>query len=488
MSFNGSDAMYSMRANDGADISMHNTQLAKERSTRSLTLRRSARPTIAGLTGLRKPIGTPRIKLFDLEEYPYLDPSFCVSIFSQGNEGKIRELLENLSTVYNGTPKLVLNVIQSEDISEPILNFLSDCSNENLIIDILNFIGLIYPKSATNQEKFIDDGLTFYLLNYLQSENINLLLSTINCIDSISCASSYARNSILCMDLYSELVRIAKLEFQEDLTKASCKAIFSIFNNPEEVDSRTINACIAPITELLSLSSISSLKHILNALVAITDQRRVLIVELYNLEIGTLIISFLSNDELVEPCLNLIANMTASNMSDVNKLLESGLMDALFALLSSEHAATVFNVLSELIESRVPSILDLFDSSFIGNTIEMYNDGDYELKKSTAYFIATLIIFKPLSELGPFICVEICDMIEAMLGCGHAQIILRCLDAIIKLVHVAAQNRESQEFMISLASEDMRGTLDNIMQNDSQLMTEKATYLLDLLSSSEVAA
>ena len=482
MSLNGSDAIYSMLANAGADISVHNNQLAKERSTRSLTLRRTARPTIAGLTGIRKPSVSPRIKLFDLEEYPYLDPAYCVSVFSEGNDGKIRELLSNLTTVYDGTPKLVLNVIQSEDISEPILNYLNESSNESVVVDILNFIGLIYPKSATNQEKFIDDGLAFSLLNYLQSDSPSLLLTTIRCIDAISAASSYARNSVLCLDLHNELIRISKLQFSEELTEASCKALYTIFDNREEIDSRVINACIGPITELLSLQSLEGLKYIIKALVAITDQRRVLITELYKYEIGTLIISFLTNDQLVEPCLNLIANMTASNMSDVNKLLEWGLIDALTALLSTSHVATVFNVLSELIESRVPSMLDLFDASFISNTVEMYNEGDYEIKKSTAYFLATLIIFKPQSELEGFVCIEICDIIEAMLGCGHGLIVLRCLDALIKLVHVAAQNSESQEFMENLASEDMRGILDNIMQADSQLMSERATYLLDIIT------
>ena len=480
---NYNDTLSSKGADTGADISAFNSQVLKERSTRSLTLRRTPRPTIAGLSGNRRGNMIPRVKLFDTTDYPFLEPGYAAQVFSECNVGPIRQLCHNITTVYDATPKLVLNVIQSEDISEPMINFLSETSEEIAVNEVLNFIGTIYPKCGSNQEKIIDDGLTFAILNFLQSDNINIIPATINCINNISQASSYARDSILCMDVHSELIRIASTETSPEITQLCCKTLHTIFSNQEEIDTNIISICLGAITNLLNLSDILSVDYVLKTLEAMTQQHGNIIMQLFQMDISTKLIPFLSIDDLVESTLDLITNLCSSNLNDINQLLENGLMDSLFGLLSIGHIAHVYKVLAELVESRINSIMHLFDQAFIEQTIELSNDGDYEVKKSTTYFLATLIIFTPMTDLSFFLCNEVADMIESMLGCGHLLIVLRCLDALIKIVKYVANADVTTEFMDMISTDDMRCLLSNIMNSGSEMATERAIFLLDILSS-----
>lgn len=477
------DSLYSLRRS-GADLSMYHDQLARERSARTLNLRRSSRPSIASILGRSRQHNSPlRVKLFDTTNFPFLDPGYFANVFSEGNKAAILEIIKNITTVYSATPRLLLNTIQAEEISEPLNNILTETEDEALIVEILQMIGLIYPRCGTNQEKFIDDGLVFSFLNFLQSESIPLLQATLTCIDAISDASSYARDSILCTGLHPDIIRIAKAEKSPELTEIACDALDRIFSNPEQIDSKMISTCIEPIAELLSLSDVVAVKSVIQAIVAITNKRPSLVFKLFEMGLTDLIISFLSNEELIGATLPLIGNMSVTQVTNITKLLDGGLLGVLHGLIGGEYTSEVFWVLSNLVESVPQILIDTFDEGFIESTIEACIEADYDIKKEATFFLATVIIFTPLSNMGIFLRIEVSDVIESMIGCGVGLIVLRCLDALVKLVYCISHMDAPADFVSSLTSEDMHSVLENVIRSGSPLMQERAAFIVDIIDS-----
>lgn len=479
--FQDTDSLYSLRKS-GADLSQYHDQLARERTARTLTLRRTARPTIAGVFG-KIPTSSPsRGVLFDAQNFPFLDATFATEVLESGDEQRIIEFLNNIQTVFNTTPRLLNALITSDAISQPFNDSLMNSTSEPLIIEIIKTITTIYPKCGPNQEKFIDDGLIFTYLNFLQSDNINILVATITSIDTLSEISSYARDSVLCTGILTDLIRIASSQENPQLTQLSCDAIDRIFANPEPIDSALLKDSINEISVLLNIQDLVALKSVLQTLVSITNQKPSLVFIIYEIQIAPQIVQLLNHQDLAPAALSLLGNMSVSTISNIKQLLENQLLDRLLALIQTEYASDVFWVLSNLLESVPHILVPAFDQQFLSSCIQTGQDAEFNLKREISFFVATFLIFTPNQHISFFMNEDVIDLLQSMLVCGVGLIILRVLDALMKLIELIPQVEVGKDFVEAILSEDMFDSLDSIAGSGSPLMIERANFLIELIN------
>ena len=200
--------LYSSMRSTGSDMDDYREQLALERTARTLTLRRSQRPTISHFLS-KTPTSSQSIlknPLIDAANFPFLDPSYAVKQLSSGNLATLTEFLNNITACAQQTPRLAQTLARNPDIPEPFVNALNSDYPEQMQIMLIKALSVIFPISGDNQNLFIDSGLTFFLFDALSSTSLPILEASIMLTDVISESSSYARDSILSFGLIDFLV------------------------------------------------------------------------------------------------------------------------------------------------------------------------------------------------------------------------------------------------------------------------------------------
>ena len=467
----------------GADLSDYHDQLAKERSSRTLNFRRQTRPLISSILGKSNNslLNSLKPNYFDQIEIPYLDIQYFSKTILNGTESQIIELTKNIINLYQNSPKLIINLITNVKISEPIITSLQNTQNSNIIIVLLEFISIIYPKCNLNQEKFIDDGLIYVLLDFLSSKNQNILINTFSLIGNISEISYYSRDSVLCTGLHIDLINFINNLNDDNLIKIISHSLQQIFSNPNKIDTIILNSCIEPLCNLLYLPDLISKRFILYCLVSITNKKPSLVYKLYDLGLFREIISFLNEELLIPATLQIIGNMCVSQISYISILIQSNLLEILKNLLTTQYCPESLWVLSNLVESFPQTIIYSFDNSIIEVAIEIGSNGSFDEKKEAAFFISTLILFSSLDSVEFFVREDVIDIIEEMFGCGISLIVLRCLDACLKLYHLP--DHISHQFLSSLSTETAQNSLILLSNSGFFLISERANILLDLLIS-----
>jgi len=467
---------YSPLQQSGVDLSNYQEQLAKERSSRTLTLRRSVRPSINNVISRPNSIPKPGTGFFDVNSFPFLDPAVFSDIIGSGNLERINELYRNIDFLSKEKPRLVQNLFNSPIICESLLSALVS-DNSGMIMVILGFICIIFPKSEGNQTKFIDDGLVFSLSGFLQSGSIPLIKQAILVIDVIT-ECSYARDSLICIGTHMDLINIALEYANQDVSESACSTLSVVFAYPDQVDSSAISSSIDMMAPLLGLTSITCLKHVFTCLIGITNKCPSLIHKLYELGMFSTIVQYLEYEDLISVCLPLIGNMSVSQSNHIRDLLDTNLLHKLSILLETNHASEVLWVLSNLIESIPQTMLSLIDYSTIEKALFLGINGGFEEKKESAFFLATIIVFSPINELSNYVNHEIVEILEEMLGSGVNVIIIRCLDSIIKLIH-HLETTFSYNIGDIVFSDEMRSSLTALLSNESTLMSERAGFILN---------
>ena len=189
---------FSSLKSSGADLDDYREQLTRERTARTLTLRRVQRPMISHILSKNQPTSMMSITdpLIDPGNFPFLDPNYAISQLSTGNPTTLTEFLDNISQCTQHTPRLAQNLIRHPDIPEAFINALNAGFSEQLIISILKTLIVIFPLSAENQNIYIDAGLTFFLFDSLSSKSLPLLEVSVYLTAVIAEHSSYARDAI----------------------------------------------------------------------------------------------------------------------------------------------------------------------------------------------------------------------------------------------------------------------------------------------------
>ena len=117
----------------GADLSEYREQLAKERSARTLNLRRTNRPTIAGFLNKKSICNVSNTKLIDTSNFPFLDPFYAFGQLKKADPKTLPSFLNSLYICLQQTPRLASNLLKEEEIPEAFIGALMSDLQEDLI-------------------------------------------------------------------------------------------------------------------------------------------------------------------------------------------------------------------------------------------------------------------------------------------------------------------------------------------------------------------
>ncbi|KAH0787960.1 hypothetical protein GPJ56_008116 [Histomonas meleagridis] len=375
------------------------------------------------------------------------------------------------------TPRLANNLLKNPELPEAFIDALNSGFPEDLNILIMKTIIVIFPHSPEVQDIYIDSGLCMCLFDFLSSQSLPLLEASIALVDTISESSGYGRDSVLCLGLHTFIIEIAKSEINEQITVQACESLSKIFSNKQHIDSNTLTSCVEPIAELLSLHSVHAVYIILACFISMTNKLPALVFNMYDLNLFPVIVNFLHNPELIGMALPLIGNLSVGQSFHIKTLLDCGLFPLLMQLIQTEFTADVYWVLSNILESVPQMTIGLFNPNFVAQTVEIAMTSSFEVKKEAAFFIATLMLFTQNADLKYFKNEDVVDLMIEMLGCSSNLIVLRCLDALLRFVHVNSTTGD-EEFLSLLQTKDLYNPLNNLIERGSHMIKERAEFLL----------
>jgi hypothetical protein len=153
------------------------------------------------------------------------------------------------------------------------------------------------------------------------------------------------------------------------------------------------------MARLLSLPYVAAVSSALSCFVSMTNKMASLVGTMYDLNLFPVIVGFLENDALVEMALPLVGNLSVSHARNIETLIECHLLDLLTKLIPEEkHAADVYWVLSDLVESIPHLTIGFFGERFVRDTIARAKDAGLEVKKESGFSLATLIMFTEIDH------------------------------------------------------------------------------------------
>ena len=474
--------------NPDFDMANYNSELSKARDSTLLNIRQI--PSTGALSIPKcisfKNSGNTQISNLGPNN-PNFEPEFASQIIKSLNSKNIVNFALQVIAEADNDSRQLQNLANSILLEESLTETLQiENIPQEIICSILRIISSLFPLADPEkiQTKYSDD-LFFVINNLLQNstDSSEVLFTTISFISVLSFYSAYARDMFIQNEVHIILLQICK-NFMEniDLQIICCKSFIQILSNPAEIEISTLPNCIEPLFHLLSSPSKDVLNLVIQSFVELTNRMPSLTVTLFNNGLFQGLIQFLQDEDLIVSCLHLIGNMSLSQADHIQKILEYGLFDALLSILGSVHNADIFWILSNMLESAPYLILPLFSPDFLKNAIEIGIHGSFEVQKEVAFFFSTLIIHTDSENL-PIICShETITLITEMLGCGVLDIIIRCLDSIVRIIFFFSQNiHTAGQLLAELEECDIRGQLDQITEQSSHLIKQRVLKLYHLL-------
>ncbi|KAH0792177.1 hypothetical protein GPJ56_003976 [Histomonas meleagridis] len=461
----------------GCDLSQYPNQLQRERSSRTLNLRRINKPSISSITG--KVINAnAKPKMADLASFPYVDPQYIITTLSKGNYREMNELFQNLINCAKSTPRMLNAIATNESVLETLANCLTDTYPDPTIILLIMTISALFPLCGRAADSFVDN-FCFSFESLLSSNNQQIVGCTIGLIATVADNSSYGRNSILCLEIHKLLVKIVLSETTPELTNAAADAIFRIYANPEPIEPEILLDSVEDMVQALHVSSLSAVNSIISSFVEMTNDFPSLVNNLFDLGLFPIVVQLLDNPLCVSASLRLIGNLSVAQPSQINVMLESGLLPKLISFIESEHCSDVFWVLSNLIESVPPLLLPLVNLDFINRVLDISEISSFEIKRESAFFIATVIVFTHHANLQYLMNEKIIDLLVEMLGCEVEYIVVRCVDAILKFLAYAMNNTSNCESCLAcLNNSDLNDRIEELLADQEKGdLTDRVEFL-----------
>ena len=159
----------------GADLSHYRDKLTKDKNSRTLTLRRPIRPSISSIKQKGPQLSlNPSSKtiLVDPNNFPFLDPFYIFSTFQSNNSSNILKLINDLYNCLKETPRLLNHLIKNSEFITTIVEYLSICESDLILIHLLSLISIIFPIcSEIQQHIFIDKDICFSLMILVSNES-----------------------------------------------------------------------------------------------------------------------------------------------------------------------------------------------------------------------------------------------------------------------------------------------------------------------------
>ena len=485
ITFDEADSFSSL-SGSGADLSRYQEQLARERNSRTLSLRHINRISITGLQNANSQRESSQNNLVDPTNFPFLEPKKLIEIITSKNIVSLTDTVSKILIVSNESPRLLkIMLMGSPEVIDVLVNTLTDDISDQICLQLLKLTTAIFPHCNAQQETLID-GIVFSLQSFLESPNMELVFVTIKAVSIFSIYSAYARDSILSFEIHFRLIEIAAQNPNQELTLLCCQTLLDIFSNPTAISNQILIEAVDPLASLLKLNDKNAIAKIIDCFVEMSNKCNSLVFNLYDTGIYQLSVTLLKDEILIGPTLRLVGNLSVAQKGQVLTLLEAGLVPTLIPLLRTEYAPDAFWILSNLLENVTAEVLPYFDREFVQNVIDIANMSNFEIQKEASFFLSTMILFSPVQNLPLFMDQQIIDILVEMLGCGVNLVILRCMDTLYKFLKFIQLNLSScGEFFTSLLDSDIKDRLQELEDQDSGLITERAIYVSQILSEIE---
>lgn len=472
----------------GIDLSEFQAQLAKDRSSRTMTFQKITRPSIARFC--RRSIDQMQKGQFS-ESSQFLNIEYACKVLEDADVLELTDFLKNVTQCASKNKEVMGKFLASQEIAQVMVRTLSNESlSERLIILLMNTIAELYPISSVDvQNAYIDEGICFQFLPFLESKSEDLVLSTIGIIGAISQSSSYARDAVVCCDIHLTLIDIAQKSENIEIVNAACESLSHMFANPEPIDSSILLGCVEPMIPLLDLKSDDSLESILVCFVEMSSQNPSVIFSIFENKIYSKIVELLPNPNLTSTALRLIGNMAIAQPSQIDMMIKTGLFPKLVDLMCTEFAADVFWVLSAFLEAVPNLMMELFTEEFLDNALEISVYSSFNVKKEGSHFLATVILFADETKLCTLMNSELMKVFVEMLGCNIVLIILRIFDSIIRLIHIIEKDvsRYDCDFLKPLFDENGTNVIEKLTNSQEETLAKRAIYFkkqIDILKDS----
>ncbi|KAH0794989.1 hypothetical protein GPJ56_001115 [Histomonas meleagridis] len=411
-----------------------------------------------------------------------VDIPAAIEILSSTDTKGIENFAKSLIHFSTQKPCPLRHILKSEEFIHVLTNSLTlDFISQDILSLLINALSCVFPLCGGLQEEIVNDGICFYLLDFLDSRNISIIESSLNLIRSISASSHYAQDAILCIGLHSQLIEIAKSQISIPITTAACECLRIIFSFDGEADSTILKSCIDSIIELLGLPTKSAVIQVIQCLVEITNKVPSLIFSFFEHGIVEHIISLLDDPEVQGPALKLAGNMSVSQPQQIKQMLSFGLLPKLINLFHTTYVSDTLWIISNLLESVPDAIIPMFNPTFIQQLIALSNECTFDIKKEITFLLATLIVFSSDAITFSLITPELVGLLVELLDCGCFNVTMRCLDAIIDFIRVIFMSQK-YEMMQLFIDEELNKRLDDLIEVSNENVMERANYIISQLN------
>ena len=463
----------------GADLSSYSSDLANDRNTQSLTLRRGDKPRISGLININKNFS--QNKTTHIPQNPLSNPeNVCKAIYSN-DISTLTAFTNYLIEISPKSMKTVRFLASSNDICEAIISVLENTESYLIKIQLFNLISLIFPHSDITKNLYIDRGLVFIILNNISNEvSKELLISIFSTIVCISKCSRYARDSLLSFGIHTQLFEIVINSNEIDIINESCHLLKEIFSNSEEIDSTIISSSFSYIPLLLTINNFTAINYILNIITSFLNHFPQSVHDLFNSGVTPLIVQFLGNESTETSALSVIGNLSIGNPSELNILLNSGLLNILIPLIKSFNNPEVFWALSNLLNVIPNEIINLFEIEDIKSLIENFFLTNFEMKKELSFFISSYILIT--KQIIEYYNPSTISLITEMISSGNKTTSLKCLDLLYNFIIYLINNNINYDLIPLDYWEELKDSLIEIIEENKIDIKEKSNIILDLLS------
>ncbi|OHT05245.1 hypothetical protein TRFO_27049 [Tritrichomonas foetus] len=505
------------RSNSNADLDKvashftnYSNDFMNQRNSRTLSMRRNNRPTIASFKkSENRTTGLGNI----FQEPQKMELTHFIRIFNSGNENEILELNEQLIKIAETSKIQLEDILKSTEAAESYGMALSLAESDNFASHLINSSMKLFPLfSAEAKDAFIDSGIAIKLYDILLSitddiadsignDRLMFLNLVFQFIAVTSKHWSYARNSFLCYSIHENLINMAFMppfSNHVGILENICFALNAIFTNEEPVDIEKITPIVQQFAQMLSIPSPTAVSAILSALAAIANKRSSIVINYFQYNIDQMAIHILINSQQSDPdqtqvnsnhfysqyltdltgsALDLLGNMCVADISLTQRMVEAGLFKILVDLIPTEYSSTALWVMSNIFESIPTRLLPFINKEFIEYLLDVGNSSSHDVKKEVAYFLATVILFVNSSIAPKFAVPDVIDMLVEMLGCGNANVVIRCMKALnsitVALLTFQGPDSVNQVF----GSCDLYRQIEQVSEEYPGMISEYATAL-----------
>jgi hypothetical protein len=461
----------------GADLDAYVKEIEQQRNSRTLLLRRVKRPQLTDLAARNH----LKARLESIKK-TRLDTAAAIVTLRTGTEAQINELCHTITKLASAEPESLHDFITSEDACTAYQTCLKEATAESVIVNLLYSMAVVFPLYGSMMNTFVDGEICYNLIELINSPSYAIVSASIGLINAMTRASGYGRDGILCCGLHDALIGIAaREETDENLSAAACRALSTIFGNPEQIEHEVIVGCVDAAAELIHLKSQVALRSVLDFLCSLSNKMPTIVSVLCGHGIHVSVLRLLDGGELCDAALNLVGNLAVGDPKNVKEMLDAGLLGHLDKLMGTEHTSAVLWIQSNLVETVPNEFLKRVTRELVDQILEIADSSGSDILRECGYFLATLIVFMGWDLLPVLVTTPVLAILIDLLECGVPSVVLRCLDALLRSTQYVQTAGLIGQFASIIGQSNVSQKLDDLMDDNVSDVSQRALALQNRL-------